>query len=49
MNKDYLTMNLTILTLTEKRSKRQQYTDPTVIFKQAALHLRITSKNQLVR
>ena len=42
-------MNLTILTLTEKRSKKQQYADPTTIFKQAALHLRITSKKKLVK
>ena len=37
-------MNLIILTLTKKRSKKQQYTEPTTIFKQAALHLKTKLK-----
>ena len=33
--------------LDKKRSKKQQYTGPTTIFKQAALHLKIRPKNKL--
>ena len=40
-------MSLIILTLTKKRSKKQQYADSTAIFKQAALHLKITPKKKL--
>ena len=39
-------MNLIILTLTKKRYKKQQHTDPTTIFKQAALHLKIKPKQK---
>lgn len=33
--------------LDKKRSKKQQYTGPTTIFKQAALHLKIRPKKKL--
>ena len=42
-------MNLIILTLTKKISKKQQYTDPTTIFKQMALPLKNKSKKKLAR
>ena len=37
-------MNLIILNLAKKISKKQQYTEPTTIFKQAASHLKTKPK-----